>query len=263
MQPPPPVYPDPTVTQRVVSRRTWHPVRPARQHFPIRMLIRVAAVDANFRIVNRLNPGAATLNTQAPTALDPAKFVDRDGAGELQRVRRAAHGRCARRVRPVQPGHRRPEPRPVRWRPRQRRQAPRWPLPGLTTGQTRKLVEPRRGSSRAIVGRGIAAHGGVRKDSPLSPTMTRVAAAVPPCSRSPRSAARPAPTHAAGIARFGIARLKYGGGGDWYGNQTCSENHGGPAAKARPSRGRRDAAWSSSGSSALPVPVRTRLVTGT
>lgn len=72
---PTPVYPDPTVTQRVIlTTDLGIPFDLRGQHFPIRMLIRVAAVDANFRIVNRLNPGAATLNTLAPTALDPYKF---------------------------------------------------------------------------------------------------------------------------------------------------------------------------------------------
>lgn len=72
---PTPVYPDPTVSQSVIlTTNLGIPFDLRGAHFPVRMLIRVAAVDANFRIVNRLNPGAATLNSTAPTALDPYKF---------------------------------------------------------------------------------------------------------------------------------------------------------------------------------------------
>lgn len=64
---PTPIYPDPTVAQRVLLMTGTSVDFDLRgQRFPIRYLIRVAAVDENFRIVNRLNPGAATLNTLPP-----------------------------------------------------------------------------------------------------------------------------------------------------------------------------------------------------
>ncbi len=72
---PTPVYPDPTVTQRVIlTTDLGIPFDLRGSRFPVRMLIRVAAVDANFRIVNRLNPGVRTLDTESPGALDPYKF---------------------------------------------------------------------------------------------------------------------------------------------------------------------------------------------
>lgn len=72
---PSPIYPDPTATQAVLLQTgTSLPFNFSGERFPIRMIVRVAAVDANFRIVNRLNPGAATLLTRPPVPQDPFKL---------------------------------------------------------------------------------------------------------------------------------------------------------------------------------------------
>lgn len=64
---PSPIYADPSVAQRVLLTNQLSVSFDLRgKRFPIRYLIKVAAVDANFRIVNRLNPGALTRNTTPP-----------------------------------------------------------------------------------------------------------------------------------------------------------------------------------------------------
>ncbi|MCC6649707.1 MAG: hypothetical protein IT348_01005 [Candidatus Eisenbacteria bacterium] len=81
---PAPIYPDPTSSQVILLQTgTSIPFNFVGDHFPIRMIVRVAAVDANFRIVNRLNPGAATLLTRPPVPNDPFKlrFTEEGPAG--------------------------------------------------------------------------------------------------------------------------------------------------------------------------------------
>lgn len=61
------VYPDPTVQQTVLLTDSTNVKFDLRgQRFPKRFLVRVAAIDENFHVINRLNPGARDLNTRAP-----------------------------------------------------------------------------------------------------------------------------------------------------------------------------------------------------
>lgn len=75
---PAPIYPDPSVRQTVLlTDSTQISFNFSGDHFPKRLLLRVAAVDEHFHVINRLNPGAATLQTVSPDlgTFEHYKFV--------------------------------------------------------------------------------------------------------------------------------------------------------------------------------------------
>lgn len=72
-----PVFPSASTQQLfVITPGNTLPLDFTGAEFPVRLVLRVFALDANYRIVNRLNPGSRTLTRSAPLREDdPGKFA--------------------------------------------------------------------------------------------------------------------------------------------------------------------------------------------